>query len=125
MHFWYKSCKILENFGRFFKIKNHSCIAPLTNLGKCRSFRGTRQRRILYSISDLKNKNTSTIKLDSSDKPLKIINVPTVFTKENIKNYTFVINTFLRNNTYTSLISLTLMQCVDYWEECDINGACK
>ena len=39
-HFWYKNCKILENFGKFLKIKNNRCLVPLTNLGKFRSFRG-------------------------------------------------------------------------------------
>ena len=28
MHFLNKSCKILENFGRFLKIKNHRCLVP-------------------------------------------------------------------------------------------------
>ena len=42
--FW----KILEIFGNFWKIKNHCCLVPLTNLGKCRSFRRIRQRRIRY-----------------------------------------------------------------------------
>ena len=40
MHFWYKSFKILENFGKILKIKNHHSLVPLANLGKCRSFGG-------------------------------------------------------------------------------------
>ena len=34
MHFWYKSCKILENFGRFLKIKNHRCLVPPHEFGQ-------------------------------------------------------------------------------------------
>ena len=48
MHFWCKSCKILENFARFKK-KSPLSSPPITNFGKCRPFRrGTRQRRIRY-----------------------------------------------------------------------------
>ena len=38
--FCIKVVKFLEIFGRFLKIKNHRYLAPLTNLGKYRSFRG-------------------------------------------------------------------------------------
>ena len=47
MLLWNKNCKILENFG-IFENKKSQLSSPLTNLGKYRSFRETRQRRIQY-----------------------------------------------------------------------------
>ena len=37
------------------KNKNHRCLAPLTNFGKCWSFFGTRQRRIRYLFTKYDN----------------------------------------------------------------------
>ena len=51
LRFWYKSCKFLDNFGKFFKIKNHRCLVPSRIWGSVGRLGGTRQCRIRYSNS--------------------------------------------------------------------------